>query len=96
LALALGMTVREMLGKLDSRELTEWMALDGMDPIGQERDDLRAGIVASVVANCHSTKGRFKPSDFVPKFGPRAEKRKTPTELAAMAQAITGLMRKKV
>jgi hypothetical protein len=89
------MTVRELLGKLDSRELTEWMAYDGLDPIGQERDDLRAGIVASTVANCHSVKAKFKPSDFVPKFGPRVEKRKTPADLALIAQAITGMMRKK-
>lgn len=61
------MTVREMLARIDSLELAEWMQFYGIDPFGTERDDLQAGIVACTVANANSGKGRaFQPSDFMP------------------------------
>lgn len=67
------MTVRELLARMDSRELSEWAAYYGMSPWGPERADLRAGVVAATVANCLSDKGSFKPSDFMPKYGPPQE-----------------------
>jgi len=67
LALALGMTVEELGERMSSKELSEWIAFNAISPIGDDRADLRAGIVASVVANCHRTKGQpFKPIDFMP------------------------------
>jgi hypothetical protein len=33
LALALGMTVKRLLSELDSRELTEWIAFDQVNPL---------------------------------------------------------------
>lgn len=67
LALALGMTVEELGERMSGRELSEWMAYDRLSPIGEERADLRAGIVSSVIANTHRTKGDpFKPQDFMP------------------------------
>jgi hypothetical protein len=63
--------VRQLLAEIDARELTEWMAYDALDPIGDERGDWRAGIIAATVANRHRNKGEtvHKPSDFVPRFG---------------------------
>ena len=67
LALALGMTVQELGERMSGRELQEWLAYDRLSPIGAERSDLHAGIVASVMANCHRSRGEpFKPSDFMP------------------------------
>jgi hypothetical protein len=67
LALALGMTVEELGERMSSKELSEWIAFNAISPIGDERGDLQAGIVASVMANCHRTKGQpFKPVDFMP------------------------------
>jgi hypothetical protein len=67
LALALGMTVEELGERMSSRELSEWIAFNAISPIGDERADLRSGIVASVMANCHRTKGQpFRPVDFMP------------------------------
>lgn len=61
------MTVRELLARIDSRELAEWMAYYSLDPFGTERDDLQAGIVASTIANANSGKGKaFQPNDFMP------------------------------
>ena len=69
MALALGMTVRELLSTVDSRELAEWIAYHThVEPIGEVRGDLRAGIVASTIANVNRKKHRapFKAHDFMP------------------------------
>ncbi len=66
----MGRTVRELLGEMDSRELTEWMAFDVVEPIGGRRSDYQAAIVASTVANANRGKGRpLKPDDFIPEYG---------------------------
>jgi hypothetical protein len=67
------MTVRELLSRIDSRELSEWQAYYSLNPFGPERADLRAGAIASTVANCLTDKGGFKPSDFMPHYGPKVE-----------------------
>lgn len=48
------------------------MAYEQLEPFGEYRDDLRAGIVASTIANVNS-KRRYKPDDFMPQFGERKE-----------------------
>jgi len=62
------MTVREMLARIDSKELSEWMAYYELNPFGTVRDDLQAGIVASTIANVNRGKNdkSFTPSDFMP------------------------------
>lgn len=48
-------------------ELREWGEYYQVEPFGQERDNLHAGLVASVIANAHRGKGTraFSPSDFM-------------------------------
>ena len=76
------MTVQELLGRVDSRELTEWMAFYQIEPFGAERGDLQAGIVASTVANVHRDPKKkrepFKPADFMPEFGKRPQSQRRP------------------
>ncbi|WP_246216892.1 DUF4035 domain-containing protein [Paraburkholderia panacisoli] len=59
--------MRQLLANLDSAELTEWLAYDRIDPFGQSRADLRAGIVAATVANYgnRELRERAKPSNFM-------------------------------
>ena len=67
--MAMGCTVRELLGRIDSHELSEWQAYYTLDPFGEERADLRAGIIASVIANVNRDPKKgppFKPSQFMP------------------------------
>lgn len=52
-------------------EFKLWLAYSRIDPIGQWRGDLQAGVIAATVANCHSRKHRYKPADFMPKFEPK-------------------------
>jgi hypothetical protein len=68
LALALGMPVRELLQRIGSDEITEWMAFYQMEPFGDMRADLRSGVIASTFANANRTKHTrpFTPEDFMP------------------------------
>ncbi len=64
---------------MSSREFVEWMAYYEFEPFGEERADLRAGIVASTVANASRDPKRrrnpFRPLDFMPRFdGPKRPK----------------------
>lgn len=74
----MGRPIAQLKAEMSHREFVSWLAFYEVEPWGEERADLRAGIVASTVANCHvSRKGKgFKPSDFMPDFG-KAAKRKT-------------------
>lgn len=54
----------------DSRDVSEWMAYASIEPFGEERADMRAGIIASVIANVNRDPKRrsqpFTPQDFMP------------------------------
>ena len=56
-------------------ELVDWVAFSRIEPFGEERDDWRAALVASVIAevNRGRTKRRrpFEPKDFLLKFEAR-------------------------
>jgi hypothetical protein len=64
------MTVAELLGRISSRELTEWMAYSRLEPFGEERQDVRSAIIACTIANCNRGKNQppYKLADFMPKF----------------------------
>jgi len=69
------MTVREMLARVDSRELSEWMAYSSIEPIGEYRMDLRFAMLACTIVNIikGATGAKGKPSkieDFMLKFDP--------------------------
>lgn len=55
---------------MSSEELSMWMAYEVLEPFGEVRSDIRAGIIASTIAN--STRGKtqkaFAPEDFMIKF----------------------------
>lgn len=46
-----------MLRSISSSEMVEWMAFYRLDPWGEWRDDLRAGVGSSIAANLHRKKG---------------------------------------
>ncbi len=86
------MTVAELDRRMSSRELTEWMAYFEVEPWGEERADLRSGIVASVIANANrdpkKRKQPFAPADFMP-YATRPATDPPPAEtLAARTERI--------
>ncbi len=63
---------------MTSSELAEYMAYDQIEPIGEARADLRAGILASTFVNHGASPPRrpVKPVDFMPfarAFSPAGE-----------------------
>jgi hypothetical protein len=80
-----------MLAEMTSTQFAEWMAYAQLEPWGEERADLRAGIVASTVANSmRGKKGKpFKPADFIPDFELVSEEEQT-SRLIAKARAALG------
>jgi hypothetical protein len=62
------MPVRELLLRIGSDELTEWMAFYQLEPFGEMRADLRSGVLAATFANAHKSPHTqaFTPEDFMP------------------------------
>lgn len=62
------MTVEEMLNRMSSREMSEWMAYFQYEPFGTDVDDLRSGIIAATIVNCNTGKSSktYEPKDFIP------------------------------
>ena len=65
------MTVGELLSRISSRELTEWMAFFSLEPWGTEVEDWRAGLIASTIANVNRDPKKrrkpYEPEDFMPR-----------------------------
>lgn len=54
---------------MSASEYLEWQEYYSLEPFGEERADLRAGIIASTIYNVNRGKNRaLKPEDFMPKF----------------------------
>ena len=82
------MTVETMLATISSRELAEWIAYYGLEPFGQDREALHAGIIAATVANANAAKGKtYQPSDFMPDFD---RKEQTADDMRAILNQMAG------
>lgn len=82
-----------MLRRMDSAELTEWLAFYTLEPFGGETPYLGHAITAATIANANRGKkgGKpAKPEDFMPKFGKR--KGQTVEEQIQFAAMMTAAM----
>ena len=63
-------TRAELLDRISSQEISEWMAFSTLEPFGYEAEMLGHAVTASTVANVNVPKGKrqFKISEFIPKF----------------------------
>lgn len=61
------MSVRRAQQEISSREFSEWIAYDWVEPFGPDRDDLRQGITSAMLYNSHRPRGSrvADPSDYV-------------------------------
>jgi len=77
------MTVNELLGRISSRELSEWMAFSQLEPFGTETGFVGHAITASTVANVNRPKNQkaYEVQDFMPNMG-----KKEPQSQAEMIQ----------
>lgn len=82
--------VDAMLRKISSRQLTEWMAFSKLEPFGEERADLRMGILAALIANVNRDPKKqpapYEPDDFMPNFdgSSREKPQQTAKEIYSM------------
>jgi len=87
------MTVRELLERIDSRELAEWIAFNAIEPVDNRfRGDLQAGIIASTLANCHRSRAThsFTPIDFMPMYDKEVPKQQTKEQMIHAMKRATG------
>lgn len=77
------MTVGELLDRMDSAELTEWMAYNQLEPLPDPW--YQTGLTTSMMVNLWS-KTRSRPEDFIP--APRRRRRQTVEEQLAIFQGI--------
>lgn len=66
-------SLRQLKSKITMRELRGWQRYYRIEPWGERRADLRAGIVAAAMRNSMRGRGSraFRAQDFLPEFGPR-------------------------
>ena len=83
------MTVAELLKRVSSREISEWMAFSQLEPFGSEAGYIGHAITASTIANVNRKKSQkaFDVNDFMPKFGPKEEQ--SVEEMIQLAHTIT-------
>jgi len=79
------MTVRELLERIDSAELTEWQAFFKISPFGAFVDDYRSALLCAIIANSNSKK-KFKPEDFM--LTPKRTARPDPMAQLAWAENL--------
>ena len=86
--------LQEIIGIRHFRELMEYMAID---PQGERRADLRAGIIAATLANVNRGKGTkaYQPKDFMPQFEGDMDrtKRANPNQVRAQLNALAAIMK---
>lgn len=63
---------------MDAVEFAEWMQFDKVEPIGGQRADYHAAMIAWAVRSPHvDRRSREKVEDFIPKWGPAEWKQPT-------------------
>lgn len=86
-----------MLNSMTIEQLGEWHSYYLLEPFGEERDDLRSGIIASTIANVNRDSKRrsrpYQPSDFMPDYEKQATRKPLTSveeweEVKAMARAL--------
>lgn len=87
------MTVAELLSRISSRELSQWIEFYQLEPLGNEASYYGSAVVASTVANVHRAKGSkaYKVEEFLPRFGKRKESQSV-DEMLQFARMMTVAM----
>jgi hypothetical protein len=91
------MTHRELLGRMDSAELSEWLAFDNEFSLPDHYTT--AGLLSAVIAGTVPGAKRVSPADFLPYFkagaaGPK--RRQTPAEMKARMMQVSAAQNARV
>lgn len=89
LALAMGRPdVADLCSSLSISQIMGWLAYYALEPWGQERADLRVGVISSMLNTALGGK-RTKPEDYI-LAGQKPKRRKTPQEIAQFMRYFDG------
>lgn len=96
----MGKTLKQLYKEIDSAELEEWRAYYSLESWGGPKKDVRAGIIASTIANVNRGKNTkaFSHEDFILKsrleleHEARQKKKQSPKQLG---ETLRGMIRKK-
>ena len=82
------MPVAELLERISSRELSEWMMFMQVEPFGSEASYIGHAITAQTIANANRQKGKkpYKVKDFMPQF---ERQEQSVEEMVQFAQVMT-------
>ena len=85
------MTRAELLSRISSAELTEWMVYYQLEPFGQETQYIGPAITSAILANVNRKKGdkTHSADEFMPKF---EKEEKSPEQMLSFAAMITAGM----
>jgi hypothetical protein len=88
--------VDEMLASISSQQLEEWAIFSQLEPFGGQQEDLRAGIMAAVVANSNPYRAKgspaLKPEDLFPSLRPKGLQVQSLSEMKASAMRFAAMM----
>lgn len=82
-----------MMERMPASEFFEWMILESIEPFGDRRGDIQAGLVAMTYANANRTPNTnpYPLSDFLPEWEPSQEPIQTQekqTDIMMLIQAM--------
>lgn len=84
--------MQELLCRVSSYELSEWMAFSILEPFGTDAENLGHAITASTIANINRGKNDkpYKVEDFMPKFEKQSQSQDQMIQVASMYTEMLG------
>ena len=86
------MPVAELLARTSSRELSEWMAFDAIEPLGDRRLDVLLASFMALFANANrdpkKRRRAFKVEDFLPQWDKAAPQEPDNTRMLRMVEML--------
>lgn len=78
----------ELLNRISSRELSEWIAYASLEPFGPEVESFGHAMTAATIANVNKGKNQkaFRVNDFMPKVEVQDQ---TPEQMIQIAEMFT-------
>lgn len=86
LSLQLGIPISELQQRLSSADVTEYLAFYTLEPFGDRQDDLRFGMLFSMLSSAWGSSSR-SPASFFPSLG-EAKRQQTDEEMLAIMNAL--------
>jgi hypothetical protein len=76
---------------MPASDFYEFMLYEQLEPFGDRRGDVQAGVIAATIANVNRSKSTdryFKPTDFIPDWEPKPVVQQTPEQIFNIMKII--------